>query len=93
MLSGVDKRTSLAHSLSEFVENTFRVDGAAEAMKFPTSIGRSTVIPQTQKEGKTLFETHSTHKVTGEYRALAREIEERLLRLESAETLRSVANG
>ena len=92
VLSGVDKRTSLANSLSEFVENTFRVGGATESMKFQTTIGRSTVIPQTQKVGKTLFETHATHKVTGEYRALAREIEERLLRLESAEALK-VANG
>ena len=92
VLSGVDKRTSLANSLSEFVENTFRVGGAAESMKFQTTIGRSTVIPQTQKVGKTLFETHATHKVTGEYRALAREIEERLLRLEAAEALK-VANG
>jgi hypothetical protein len=28
--------------------------------------------------GKTLFETHSTHKITDEYRALAEEIEGRL---------------
>jgi chromosome partitioning protein len=95
VLSGVDKRTSLANSLSEFVEKTFQVSGDAESMKFKTSIGRSTVIPQAQKVGKTLFETHSTHKVTGEYRALAGEIEERLQRIESrhAEVLRSAVNG
>lgn len=93
VLSGVDKRTSLANSLSEFVEKTFRVGDAAESMKFQASIGRSTVIPQTQKVGRTLFETHSTHKVTGEYRALAKEIEERLQRLEGLELQRSVGNG
>jgi len=93
VLSGVDKRTSLANSLSEFVERTFRVGDAAESMKFHTSIGRSTVIPQTQKVGKTLFETHSTHKVTDEYRALAREIEERLLGLEATDLMRFAAHG
>ena len=95
VLSGVDKRTTLANSLSAFVEKTFQVSGDAESMKFRTSIGRSTVIPQTQKVGKTLFETHSTHKVTAEYRALALEIEERLGRLErqGEEAVMSVVNG
>lgn len=97
VISGVDKRTSLANTLSEFVENSFRVGANAESVKFKSSIGRSTVIPQTQKVGKTLFETHSTHKVTDEYRALAVEIEERLGRLEGvgvdAPEMRGVVNG
>lgn len=82
VLSGVDKRTSLANSLSDFVDRTFRIGGASDSMKFTTTIGRSTVIPQTQKVGRTLFETHATHKVTDEYRRLAAEIEERLALLE-----------
>ena len=89
VLSGVDKRTSLANSLTEFVESQFRV-GEAESLKFKATIGRSTVIPQTQKAGKTLFETHPFHKVTAEYRALAAEIEERLLH---AAPVKEVANG
>jgi chromosome partitioning protein len=93
VLSGVDKRTTLANSLSEFVEKSFKVGSNPESMKFKTSIGRSTVIPQTQKVGKTLFETHSTHSVTVAYRALAAEIEERLAKLESGGVTRSVANG
>ena len=97
VISGVDKRTSLANTLSEFVENSFRVGQSAESVKFKSSIGRSTVIPQTQKVGKTLFETHSTHKVTDEYRALAGEIEERLARFEGtgvvAPEMRGVVNG
>jgi cellulose biosynthesis protein BcsQ len=82
VVSGVDKRTSLANALSDFVEKSFKADEASESVKFRSSIGRSTVIPQTQKVGKTLFETHSTHKVTDEYRSLAGEIEERLQRLD-----------
>lgn len=82
VVSAVDKRTSLANSLSDFVEKSFKAGENTESVKFKTSIGRSTVIPQTQKAGKTLFETHSTHKVTDEYRSLAVEIEERLQRIE-----------
>jgi chromosome partitioning protein len=94
VISAVDKRTSLANSLSEFVEQSFRVGETAESVKFKATIGRSTVIPQTQKAGKTLFETHSTHKVTDEYRQLAREIEERLAKLETpAAPVKEVANG
>ncbi len=99
VVSGIDKRTSLANSLSDFVEKSFTLSGqSTESIKFRMSIGRSTVIPQTQKVGKTLFETHSTHKVTYEYRALATEIESRLEKLERAagddlEKKRRVANG
>ncbi len=94
VLSGVDKRTSLANSLSDFVDRTFRIGGASESMKFVTTIGRSTVIPQTQKVGRTLFETHSTHKVTDEYRNLAAEIEQRLLLIETGSSQpQKVVNG
>src|SRR5262249_48691615 len=96
VISGVDKRTSLANALSEFVEKSFRAGENAESVKFKSSIGRSTVIPQTQKVGKTLFQTHSTNKVTEEYRALAIEMEERLARIHGAkpvEEVRGVVNG
>ena len=97
VISGVDKRTSLANSLSDFVEQSFRIGQGDDSVKFKSTIGRSTVIPQTQKVGKTLFETHSTHKVTDEYRALAREIEERVAKIENpvveSSAERSVANG
>lgn len=83
VISAVDKRTSLANSLSDFVEKSFKGGDNSESVKFKTSIGRSTVIPQTQKVGKTLFETHSTHKITDEYRRLAEEIEQRLTKIES----------
>ena len=98
VISAVDKRTSLANSLSDFVEKSFKGGQDAESVKFKTSIGRSTVIPQTQKVGKTLFETHSTHKITDEYRNLAAEIEDRLAKIESkapqnVRERRGVVNG
>jgi chromosome partitioning protein len=97
VISAVDKRTSLANSLSDFVDKSFKHGESADSVKFRTSIGRSTVIPQTQKVGKTLFETHSTHKITDEYRSLAEEIEERLARIEGKsgrpKSERRVVNG
>jgi len=77
VLSGVDKRTTLANSLTDYVEQIFTPENGRSS-KFETNISRSTVIPQTQKAGSTLFQSHKTHKVTDEYRALAREIESRL---------------
>lgn len=98
LLCAHDGRTTLANSLSTFVENSFKVGADAESIKFTTSISRSTVIPRTQNRGTTLFETHPTHKVTQEYRNLAREFEERIVRSEAqgpiATTLqKGVANG
>jgi chromosome partitioning protein len=77
ILSGVDKRTRLANTLNEYVEQIFSPDGQKSA-KFKTTVSRSTVVPQAQKQGKTLFQTHPTHMVTEQYREIAREIEERL---------------
>ncbi len=80
ILSGVDKRTRLANTLNEYVEQIFAPDGRRSA-KFKTTISRSTAVPQAQKLGKTLFQTHPTHAVTEQYRVLAREVETRLLGL------------
>lgn len=77
VVSCTDKRTTLSSQLSDYVEKIFQPDGQKSA-KFSTTISRAVVIPKAQKVGKTIFQTNSTHKVTDEYRSLAREIEERL---------------
>jgi chromosome partitioning protein len=77
VVSCTDKRTTLSNQLSYYVEKIFGPDGQKSA-KFTTTISRAVVIPKAQKVGKTIFQTNSTHKVTDEYRSLAREIEERL---------------
>lgn len=84
ILSGVDKRTNLANSLSDYVEKIFMAQSGKSA-KFDTVISRSTVIPQTQEKGQTLFQTHPTHKVTDQYRALALEVEARIKTLSAAD--------
>jgi chromosome partitioning protein len=92
IVSSFDQRTRLAKSLTEFIETTFCLAGSG-SVKFETNISRSTVVPMAQKEGKTLFETHPTHRVTDEYRAIARELEERLLRARRGEPLVPIAQG
>ncbi len=92
VLSGVDRRTNLANSLTEYVEKIFMGDSGKSA-RFETLIGRSTVIPQCQERGRTLFETHPNHKVAEQYRVLAREIETRLHKLEARPTEPTVGDA
>lgn len=94
IIAGVDKRTNLSNSLTEYVQTAFATpDG--ESAKFRTIISRSTVIPSAQKAGKTVFQTHPDHAVADQYRSLAAEIEERIARLSNpaAVTMNEVANG
>lgn len=77
ILCANDARTRLAQTLSAYLDKTFAVPGQA-SVKFKTNISRSTVVGVSQREGKTIFQTHPDHKVTHEYRALAQEIEERI---------------
>ena len=77
VLSGIDgRKTRLASSLIDYVEEKFSIDGGPSA-KFKTTISRSTVVPEASKIGKTVFQTDSSHKVTQQYRALAKEVEMR----------------
>ncbi|HMB02104.1 MAG TPA: ParA family protein [Isosphaeraceae bacterium] len=86
VLSGIDgRRTRLATNLINYVEEKFSIDGGPSA-KFKTTISRSTVVPEAQKLGKTLFQTEPAHKVAQQYRALVREIEERVGRVPLAAT-------
>jgi chromosome partitioning protein len=88
ILSGVDgRRTRLANTLIDYVEKQF-MTGAGKSAKFETTISRSTVIPEAQKDGKTIFQTNPSHKLAEQYRALAREIEVRLGRQPAGEVTR-----
>lgn len=96
IIAGVDRRTSLSNSLTEYVQTAFSTpDG--ESAKFRTIISRSTVIPSAQKAGKTVFQTNPDHVVAQQYRALATEIEDRLEKLlavsHPAVPVGEVANG
>jgi chromosome partitioning protein len=101
VLAGVDgRRTRLASALIDYVDKTFRFSDDISA-KFKTVISRSVVIDEAQRAGKTLFETHPDHKVTDQYRSIAREVEDRLKVVdsntatasESTSSEKAVANG
>lgn len=90
IIAGVDRRTNLSNSLTEYVQTAFTTpDG--ESAKFRTIISRSTVIPSAQKAGKTVLQTAPQHAVADQYRALATEIEERLEKLTGESPLDAAA--
>lgn len=92
VIAGVDKRTNLSNALTEYVQTTFTTPDGSSA-KFRTIISRSTVIPSAQKVGKTVFQTSPDHAVAHQYRALAEEIEQRLLTLEARNPELALARG
>lgn len=90
VLSCVDRRTRLAIQLTAFVKESF----PDECGTFETGISRAVAIPEAQGVGKTIFQTEPSHKVTEEYRKLAREFESRILDLDNEHTnLQEVANA
>ena len=90
VLSCVDRRTRLAMQLTSFVKEAFPTNTGT----FQTQISRAVAIPEAQGVGKTIFQTEPAHKVAEEYRKLARELEERIYRLEIEESdFMEVANA
>ena len=78
VLSNVDGRqTRLARELLNYVEETF-AQTPPWMRKYDTTISRTTIIPAAQKSGQTIFQTEPTHKVTDQFRSLAREFEKRM---------------
>ena len=86
ILSDVDKRLRLARLHMGLVEELFRQQPGQPSAKFETIISRSTIVGEAQKLGKTIFQTHPDHKVTDQYRALAKEVEARLAAFTHVET-------
>jgi len=101
VISAVDGRTSrLKRELLAYVKETFD-KGDPFMQSYQTTITRSTYISGSQKIGKTMFQTYPMHKVTDQYRALAREVEGRLDAIEKgtpwqpvpSEVVAEVGNG
>src|SRR5512135_3507041 len=82
ILSNVDGRlTRLARELLRYVEDTF-AEAPPWMRKYETTVSRTTVIPAAQKLGKTIFQVELRHKVTDQFRSLAREFEARMKMLD-----------
>lgn len=60
---------------------------------FKTQIARTAMIPRAQMEGRTLIQTRPHHKVTGQYKALATEVERRIRRLRDGDHARALQHS
>jgi chromosome partitioning protein len=91
LMSRVDKRTRLSTQLVQFVRENFPSNSGA----FSTNIGTAVAIANAQEQGKTVLQTEPTHRSAEEYRAVARELAERLQARTSAaaDTLEELAKG
>ena len=75
------RETKLSRLLMNQVSDHF--SGGDEFQRpFENHISASTMVPTVQQSGKTLFDVAPDHKVTEQYRALARELIGRFERLE-----------
>ena len=91
VLSNVDGRlTRLARELLNYVEETF-AQTPPWMRKYETTISRTTIIPSAQKMGRTIFQTEPHHKVTEQFRSLAKEFESRM-KLVDAQSATSLAS-
>ena len=83
IVSDVDTCTRLARLHVDLIGDLFRSGPDQPSAMFETIISRSTVIGEAQRQGKTIFQTEPDHKVTEQYRHLARELEQRLTAFET----------
>ena len=87
VLSAIKGRsTRLQRELIAYVQETFDKGTDPYIKSYSTLIAETTYICESQKLGKTMFQVYPTHKVTDQFRELAREMEARLNALEGIET-------
>lgn len=90
VLSAIKGRsTRLQRELIAYVQETFDRGPDPYIKSYRTLITETTYICESQKLGKTMFQLYPAHKVTDQFRELAREMETRLNALEGIETLPS----
>jgi chromosome partitioning protein len=95
IVSGLDQRVRKARAYTEEIEQKFQTPGFSG--KFETTIGRAAAIPNAQREFKTVIQAEPDHRIAKQFRALAREVEERILKREGqgapVDTQRMTANA
>lgn len=77
VLSQLDGRTRAASVYAERISKEFAAAGELGA--FETTISRAAVVPRSNEAGKSLFQFEPDHKVTEQYRDLAKEFERRIV--------------
>ena len=88
VLSAIKGRsTRLQRELIAYVQETFDRGPDPYIRSYSAQIAETTYICESQKQGKTMFQLYPTHKVTDQFRELAREIDNRLNALEGIEPI------
>ena len=70
-------KTRLARQLIQYVEQSC-IGHEGQSLKFTTDITRTVVIQEAQRLAKTIFQYDPSHLVADQYRAVAKELEERI---------------
>ena len=83
ILSCMDRRVTLAKRYEDAITERFR-QANQEPVKFKTTIGRAAAIDRAAHRGQTLLQSEPSHKVSEQYRNLAREVEQRILAHQAA---------
>jgi len=79
VLSAIKGRsTRIQRELIAYVQETFDRGSDPFIRSYKSQIAETTYICEGQKLGKTMFQLYPTHKVTDQFRQLAREVESRL---------------
>ena len=79
--------TRVQRELLNYIEKTFDRGNDPYIRSYRATISETTYICEVQKLGRTMFQVYPTHKVTEQYRELAREFEARLGALEQGKPL------
>jgi chromosome partitioning protein len=79
--------TRVQRELLNYIEKTFDQGNDPYIRSYRATISETTYICEVQKLGRTMFQVYPTHKVTEQYRELAREFEARLHALEQGKPL------
>jgi chromosome partitioning protein len=82
IVSCMDRRRTLAKRYEEAIGERFK-QANQEPVKFETTVSTAAAIDKAYHQGKTLIQVEPTHKVSEQYRALAREVVQRITRHEA----------
>jgi chromosome partitioning protein len=77
ILSCVDRRLSLAKRYEEAIDSGF-LDREGRRVKFETTISTAAAIDRAYQDNTLVLRTEPSHRVSGQYRALAQEVESRI---------------
>ena len=86
VVASYDERGRITREINDFVARAFSAAGKAgddgESLRFDTAISRSVVVPRAQATKRTVLQHDPSHKVSDQFRDLAREVLDRLEKIE-----------